>query len=770
MKNSKITLRSINLLKPLRRVASLLRCRPICVAALILIVLIALSNLFFPRSIDNYYNYLNDLEIVDNRYSEFSGTIVYLQKKEYGGEDVLSAKVKNVRTDSGTRITSYYQYITVNLPKECDIRIGQRILYGGKASFYTHATNPGEFDYADYCSNIGNMFTVKNATILARSSSYNILSHTLFRIRLGAEAILQQNLTFEDAAIMKAMLLGNKNEISDDTKELFQKNGIAHILAISGLHISLIGMAMFKLLRKTHLSIPLSSGISMSIILLYGLMVGMSTSAVRAITMFSIFLLSKCIKRTYDIMTSVSVAFCLLLIYNRGLINDSGFQLSFLAVLGVGLMCSLFQKNVATAPKWASPMLISFFVFMTTLPVILSSYYEVALYSILLNLIIIPPMSILIGTTVILLLTGLVSNFVSYKLYFICRLPALIVSIILHVYKSLCRFCESNGLGRFNIGSPSGYQIIAYYILLIIGCLFPQKVTDKKGKRVMLSLCLFATAFFVISFHPHFGCNIYCVDVGQGDCMLIQNDNGNTYIIDGGSSSTKNVGEKRIVPLVKYLGINTIDGIFLTHPDSDHTNGIADLLDNCTKEHLHVKNIYIYEGFRNLDGSGFDDIYRLSDINNINIVTLASGNVISDNNLIFHVLYPYKGKTTANLNDASLCMNVEYRGFHMLTTGDMESSAELWITENIKNCDYDILKVAHHGSSSSTSDSFLSYARPDVAIISVGENNTYGHPHRDTLYRLKNHNTAVFRTDKLGCIRITVSSNGKYKVKNSRIK
>lgn len=689
-----------------------------------------------------------------------SGDVVSFSEKESFGQSYVSVNLSDVRTGEGKRLTKAGQTITAQCFHVEQLNIGQRIRVTGKVAYYERASNPGQFDMYLFNRQRGNLFQLKNARVVAKGNKYSHLRTGLYHLRKKGENILATYLSETDATIMKAMIFGNKDELDKDVKELFQRNGIAHILAISGLHISFIGMGLYEMLRRMGLKVKVCALISGILIILYGILVGMPVSAVRAITMFGIFLGAKFIGRTYDMLSAWSFAVCLVLLERPFLIRDVSFQLSFMAVFGVAFFYVSFAKKIVKTPAWASSVMVSLWVFLTTLPILINAYYEVAFYSILLNLVIIPLMSALMIFTFLMLFT--------WWMIPLARFFAYIPTYILFLYKASCEKLAGMKLSGLslasrNLGAPSMWKVALYYGLLILAVSWGGQ--KRPIRRIGRSIMIMAMAVLLMLVRPHRDLSIWMLDVGQGDCMVIQNDNGHVYVIDGGSSSVNSVGEKRIIPFLKYMGVNEVEAIFLTHPDADHMNGIEELVEKGRDENIEINRIIEYEVFAQA-ADDVSELYlnQLADCRGIEVCGMESGDFIKDGSLIFHIIYPDAGMSVTDTNNASLVMKVEYGDFDMLTTGDVEESGEECMLRKGSDISADVLKVAHHGSSSSSSDEFLAKIRPQVSLISVGDNNSYGHPHKDTLERLDASGSRYVRTDEYGCITVKAKKSGAYKV------
>ncbi len=735
-----------------------------------------------------------DTGIQDKDTVSMSGYVsnMYVTEISYGegvSERFLEVCIRDVRVyepldKNGCSIGMPWQQVRVSLPEDSSVHMGEYIMVRGKVRMFERATNPGQFDSYEYYYDRGILCALTSSVLTASDRKWSVMRQALYDMRMTGESILGRYLKQDDAAIIKAMLFGNKNEIDGDTRELFRKNGIAHILAISGLHISFFAMLFYKLLGVFTVPIWARALMSEAAIVLYGTMVGYTPSSFRAIFMFSVFLLSVTCKRTYDMLTALSMSLMIIALCRPAMLFDTGLKLSFMAVIGVGFFAAMYGRNIS-AKRVPSVLSVSAFVFLATLPVLLSAYYEAAFYSILLNLLIIPLMSVLLTSSVILVLLGAMFR----------PIPVIrIIELILDIYKGLCRILSGIESLRSNIGAPSICQIVLFYAILMLSVMY-------RGRyRRLLSVVSIFVAVVILYIHPTRGLDVWMLDVGQGDCMVLRASDSfltssHTYIIDCGSSSKRSVGENRLIPMLKYYGVDRVDAVFITHPDADHINGLGQLITDAAKENLVIDNIYVFSGF--LDDPALKEMTDVSDMTemseerrvaqtNSSMLTrwvnraceglaekhdhkyemtgMDKGMKLCDGLLTFNVLYPERGHDIADPNDASLVMDISYGAFHMITTGDIGQNAEDSIIREYDDSgiDADFLKVAHHGSGGSSSDGFLDLVKPEISVISCGKDNSYGHPHNETLQRLTEHGTSIYRTDRMGAIMLHTDGKRQY--------
>lgn len=662
--------------------------------------------------------------------------------------------------------------------------IGSLVILKGTLKNFQQPTNPGQFNAPFYYQILRISFRLDRAEIQVKSDKYYKISEGLYQLRRKAGSKMDALLPEQEASVMKTMLLGEKGILDEEIKGLYQRNGIAHILAISGLHISMIGMGFYQLLRKAGLKIKTSAILASIVIILYGMMTGFAVSAIRAIVMFLLQMLAQILGRTYDRITALAVAAVLVLVEQPLYLFHSGFQFSFLCVLGISLILPVLG-NVRKGRK----LLEGIAMMAVTLPVYLGVFYQIPVYSMFLNFIVLPMMSILMGAGIVMVLASFMWTGLGIP-------AAWLITGILMVYEKLALFTEHLPNHYWTPGCPAKWQLAVYVAVLIVVAalgrtrrktvLYQKDCIHRRGKcekwistyGIPVGICwgLILLGAVILAWHFRPELQVTVLDVGQGDCIFLQTEDGTSYLTDGGSSSISKVGKYRMIPFLKYQGASQIKAVFVSHADSDHCNGIAELLEQAELEGIMVDNLVLPDLADECRSSGYEELVDLAGQNEVTVQFLHEGQQFQDGELLFQCLHPSKGYRAENLNETSMVLLVTYKEFSMLLTGDVQGAGEEHLTQELKawkgpgvtdhaETELTILKVAHHGSKNSTSEEFLEAANPKLAIISCGEGNRYGHPHEETLERLEKADIPRFCTKDYGAITVTVAGESRVKVR-----
>lgn len=622
------------------------------------------------------------------------------------------------------------------LPEQAsEFQISDWVTVCGKLQVPDEASNPGQFDSFSYYNTKKIDYLMWEPEIQLDERPRLSLKRTLRKIRSQLIACVDNMSNQSVKNVLKAMMFGDKSKLEDSVKIDYQNGGISHVLAISSLHLNILGMTLYRLLRRMGFPLKGAGIISGAFLACYGVMTGAGIATMRALILYFFRIGGDLTGRTYDVVTGLALAAVILLANNPSYLGSSGFWLSFTAVMSF----RIFQDRKA----WISGILLNTFM----APVLLYYYYKLPLYSPVLNLLVVPSMSIV-------LLCGFVSCLVGMLvpgLGAIILWPAL---WILRLYGLLCKAVGQLPVAVLILGRPKPWQIAVYYGIMLLTLFLYRKFRLYKVRFAYL-LIMIPTGF-ILSLKNHSKLQITMLDVGQGDGIVVHTPSDNHYLIDGGSSSVKSVGKNRIIPYLEYSGVRKLTGVFVSHTDEDHMNGITELLERISTGECFVQiEKLVLPDWK--DKSEFEDMIKLANESKIAVEYMGMGSQFADGEVKVKCLFPDGKDYSDKKNEGSMTLLMRYREFDALFTGDLEGEGEKQVIDKLMNID--LLKAAHHGSRNSTGNEFLEAANPEIALISSSSTNTYGHPHQETLDRLELIRCDVWCTKDVGAI--TVRTDGK---------
>ena len=514
---------------------------------------------------------------------------------------------------------------------------------------------------------------------------------------------------------------------------------MAHLLAISGLHISYIVLAIVFILSKLQVNKRIANSITIVFLIFFMCITNFTESIVRAGIMGIILLGAQILFKKPDAATSIGLSLIIILVENPYKLFSIGFQLSYAGTIGIiylypklkGKLNDIFAVCISAQIFVAPIMLIHFNTFST--------------YFLLANILASP----LAGAVIILGFAFVLVSFIWLKLSMVLYLP---LKLLLNLLILINQFISSLPFSSIMVKTPYLFNVFFYYIAVIL--LFKQKkfqvwkYTITIKKLLCISLIILAIITIILDIPKDFV--IHLVDVGQGDCTLIRTTSNKTILIDGGGNENYDIGKNVLVPYLLDRRITTIDYIMISHFDSDHCLGLFEVI-----EKFSVKNVITSKQYD--DSANYQKFLKIS--KDKNVIYVNAGDVIRiDNDVQISILWPVEDYVRDDvLNNNSIVARLKYRDTSILFTGDIEKKAEARIVsmygDKLKS---DILKVGHHGSKTSSTANFVKAVKPKIALIGVGENNTFGHPSKQVIERLQNNGVKVFRTDQYGEISITV--------------
>lgn len=721
-----------------------------------------------------------------NHIYDLKENTVIVQGKIYKIENTAfgtNIYLKVVEVENGEKSVSVKR-IFVNTEKIPNVKIGNIIKVMGKLRQFEEAANKGNFDSRKYYLSLGFYGKIEAGTIEVINSDYSGIRQGLYELRMEIIERLEKlcsdnkgifSIINNKNGINGAIFLGDKTDLDSDIKELYSVSGIAHILAISGLHISFIGMAIYRLLRR-RFRFLFSAAVSIPVVLSFGIMSGFGISTMRAIIMFILKIIGEVLGRKYDAITAISLAGLVLLVQNPFVVCNSGFQMSFGAIIAIVLILPIVEEILNTDNKIIKVLSANFTISLVMNPILAWNYYELPTFSFLLNIVVVPLMSVVIVSSIV----GIFCSCIMFGFGKAVIFPG---CGILELYTFLCNIINKSSVASIVVGQPKVTIIIVYYAILLVvlfglknirtkytraekerniikketGLVLEKKAKKErriKGQNVKLRLaCIvgFLLLNCLIYYIPNPGFYITFINVGQGDGILIHGDNGTKVMVDGGSTSEKQVAKNCIVPYLKAEGIGTIDYSIITHTDKDHISGILEILENNNSNRIRIKNLVMPD--INMKDDTYNELIEKAKLKKINVLYIKKGDTLSLGKTKIKCIYPETTTTASDKNDYCTVLSVKNKTSKILLTGDISKEIEEKIKDDIEE-NYTVLKVAHHGSNYSSSEKFLKKVNPKYSIISVGKNNSYGHPGNETMERLRKQGGVIYRTDEKGGITI----------------
>ncbi|MGE5330093.1 MAG: DNA internalization-related competence protein ComEC/Rec2 [Deltaproteobacteria bacterium] len=666
---------------------------------------------------------------------------------------IMPFEINGEKTNNTKVLLSLYQ---TNI-SETSFSYGNIIAGSGKVLIPSHARNPGGFDYKRYLDSQGiyaSIICFSGSIRAIGTVELNPIMKASFFLKSRIQRIIDQLLPANQAGLLKGMLIGDRNGLPGSVKNDFNTSGLTHIVCVSGANIAYIALSCIFILRLTGIKKPVSSIITIFVILIFMFITGCSPSVIRASIMGIMILLAEVFTRKTDIYTSISSACLIILLYNPLALYDVGFQLSFAGTIGIVLFYKTLSDIFQFLPRFINEALsATLSAQITVCPIIALYFNKLSLIALLSNILVIPATGLITSLGFVTVILGQLNLFLAQ---IISNLNFVLLSFVLWCAKITAEIPYASIL----VPTPTISFLAAFYGLSFsLLWYLPHKNQASKWYRYIPNVC---TAIIIINilftFMPK-AFKVFFLDVGQGDSIFIRNSTGQTCLIDGGGTYPGSFSsikpEDIIIPFLLDNGITNLDMAILSHPHGDHIEGLIKVIEN-----IKVKCLVIAP-----QNQIVSDMKKLLDVchkSNTQIIEARMGNRILFGDAEFRVLHPSastKSYEDSPLNNNSLVLKLKYKNTSILFTGDIQSEAESLILSSDQDIKADILKISHHGSPYSTTLDFLTKASPSSAIISVGRNN-FGHPSDSVLQKLKQNNIKGFRTDKNGCITIEINNRG----------
>lgn len=703
---------------------------------IIVILICLIISIGYVSILENKYSKISDMPI-----KEMVTIISDIQEKEY--KKVCTAKI--VRNN---------KKILINIKMSQDIpsiKYGDSLYIEGEFKQPEEARNYKGYNYKQYLKTKKIIGTVELEKVKILKSSNGSFIHN---IQKYIRDTINGTLTDEEGNLLLAILLGDKDKLSEDIQESFKTSNLSHMLAVSGAHVSYIILGLTYVLQNSIIGKKNGKIVCIIFLLAFMAITNFTPSVTRACIMAILTLLSSIIYRKSDVYTNISVAALITLIFNPYSLLDLGFQLSYGGTIGIIIFIKRIQEKKSNSKviNYIKQMaLVSIYANIIIIPIMMYHFNTVSFTFIISNIMASPILGIIV-------ITGFLFIITSITVKPLTRLIAIFIKPILSILIKISQICSKLPFSNILVVTPYMFNVISYYAIILY-C-----IKSKKNNKCKIIICLLIVLIlinFIIYIFPQ-KLRIFFIDVGQGDSTLIITPDKKTVLIDGGGSDSFDVGKKVLLPYLLDRRILKIDYVLISHFDTDHCGGILTIM-----EKVKVKNIIISEQAEHSEN--YERFKKLMIHKRIRLIEVKKGDKIKIGRYSeFKILFPTSRLLSENpLNNNSIVTQFNYNNFKMLFTGDIEKLAEQQILKTEKaEIRADILKVAHHGSKTSSIPEFIKAVRPRIALIGVGKNNTFGHPNQQTIKNLENIKCRIYRTDLQGEIIIKIDQKGRMNVKS----
>jgi len=703
---------------------------------------------YFIGAVYYLYGYNRNL----HKFEEFAGKNVVIRGYIDSAPEIKGSTIRYVLKTEEIRLKEDSNQekkirgkILLSVQKSDEVPLfeyGREIKISGKISIPKGRTNPGGFDYRKYLNHSGisaTVFVVGRNIYPQKNVKGNIFVKAVLSIRERIVNVINQSLPPQQAGLLSGMLIGYREGLSEEVEEAFSNSGLTHLLAVSGANVAFIMLPLVFIFKKLRFRQNIYNIIIIGILLLFTFITGFEPSVLRAVIMAIVILVGQILKRETDIFTSIAFAAILLLLLNPGNLFNIGFQLSFAATISLVLFYTNLKNmlNFGFLPEFITDVLASTLAAQIgVLPITVFYFNKISLISVLSNLIVAPVVEFITIMGSLMAVLGQIHIIFSVLIGY-CNNALL--SFVLFVTKTTAELPYS----VITVSTPSVVLVIIYYIFILFLFWYKPKYKVKLNLKYCVLAGAVSVALIAVSFLWPKGMEVVFLDVGQGDGAFIRTCSGKTILIDGGPESA---GENAVVPFLLDYGVTEIDLVVVSHGHDDHYKGLLPVLENFKVRTLIIPDVDTDEGLL--------DAIEIARKRKISVEKCEKDDVITlDKKTYIEVLHPREGIyfNESGINNSSLVLKLNFKDVSILFTGDIEKEAERLLCEDEVNLDADVLKVAHHGSSTSSTEEFLDSVTPDVAVISVGKNN-FGHPSEEVLQRMESKGIYVLRTDISGAV------------------
>ena len=673
----------------------------------------------------------------------------------------FTIELEQVVTDSAIYHLSGRVLVTVKdmyLPAD----YGDRVSLRGKLQRPRAVRNPGAFDYRAFLAQqdiYGTLFVGKPEQVVAveRLPGHYLCESVVLPVRRAVRQSIERNLSGAPAGLLLGVLLGEKQRIPEEVRAAFRSTGLAHALVVSGLHVGMVGGFFFFGFRLLRLADRPSSAATIAALVFYALATGAQVPVVRAVQMGTVLLLGRVLRREGDIYNTLGLAALVILVIWPESPWSLSFQLSFGATWAIvalhGPLTSLFpaawQRADSPIGRWiVSPLCASLAAQLGTGPLIAYSFQQLALGAVVANIVVVPLLAVAVGLGLLAALTGWILPWVATV--FNAANYLVLVGLI-----ELVSWWASLPFASVSVPRPGVLFVSVAAALCFLGPLLSHKAWARKAV-IFTVLIWLNVAVWTYALRSR-DLEIVFLDVGQGDAAFVRFPNGKTMVVDGGERNAYfDCGEQVLLPFLRYMGVRRVDVVVASHSHNDHIGGLVTLL-----EQMEVG--YFLDSGQIYDSWTAQRLRELIDERNVRYHRVAAGDSLAGlggvAGLVLHPTTAFvdaDGNVPFGLNNGSVVFSLQHGAVRVLFTGDVEQETDPVILAWGARLQAQLLKVAHHGSRTSSQPLFIEAVAPAVAVMSLGEGNKFKHPAPEVVARYAAHGARVLRTDHTGAVQVRI--------------
>jgi competence protein ComEC len=639
-------------------------------------------------------------------------------------------------------------------PEGAALNYGDRLVASGTWVRASKQRNPGGFDYQGYLEHqeVSGIFRLSEFRTLEIRGGNPLISFLVIPLRGYFRNTIERYLDGDQASLLSGLLLGERHRLSSAVREAFSDTGTTHVLAVSGLHAGLMALIIFILLRILRLPKRAASLGTVAGLVVYTLVAGAGPSIVRSSIMAGMILLGGLWERRGNGLNMLGLAGLLILSVWPDAAFDLGFQLSFSATAGILILTRPLEAALFRLPvpgwcrKWlGTPLAVSLAAQIFTAPFLAWHFHRVPLISLAANLLVVPLTGLVLALGLALVTLHQLGGWLAWPLAASAWLASRAMLDLVSFFSSL------------KVGTVVWPEVTVPHMIIYLGLLALPFLWRRSGKPrlAVIALVMLAANLMVwqkaLAVPPVLKATF--LDVGQGDCSLVEFPNGKKYLIDTGLYTPgRNSGQDVILPVLRAKGITELDAVLISHSDADHCGGLKYLL-----ERVRIGRIIIsgHPSDQRIYNDALESAVRLG----VAIDTVRGYDTLAGAWPARGFLYS-REDSTSNGNESSLVLYLRYGRTDILFPGDMGPELESILRERglLGRCK--VLKVPHHGARSNNPAGLTETVRPELAVISVGGNNRFGHPSPEALENYRACGSRILRTDQCGAAIVETDGDG----------